>query len=158
MHLRRPFLAATLLAAAVAAVTLAPPARGAPPQRPRVLRVQPLLDRLGLKLVAAPGAELRAGQRLRAVVVDPRKLMAAGFRGVRAGDAVEIQAVLPKAQAGDAAAADKQSDDARRAAEAAQAELAAQVTVESADAQGNKRKSTQVVPSAPGTGIPTTAD
>ena len=160
----RLLFATLLLAAALPAVALATARHDtATPQRPVTLRLQPVLEKLGLKLAGAPTAELKLGQRVRAIVVDPGKLAATGIRGTRAGAVVTIEAVnqgtvLPAARADDAKAAEKAREDAKRAAEDARG-LAAKVSTggDTAGAADSKDvKSIIFTPPPPsGTGIPT---
>ncbi len=153
--------AATFPAFAIASRALAPGGEAALRQRPRVLRLQPLMDRLGLRPAGSIPTELRLGQKVRATVVHPRKLASFGIRGVRVGDVVWITATLPGAQGGDRAAAaaqGKQAEAAAQEAAAAAGALDAAVSVETTDANGQKKQQVTTVPGGPGAAPPTTAD
>ncbi len=147
--------AAVFPAFAVASRALAPGGEAALHQRVPTLKLQPLMDRLGLRPVGAVAAELKAGEKVRATVVDPRKLARVGMRGTRAGDVVWIAARLPAAQAGDAQQASQSQEAAGEAAK--QAQSAAQAGSGGLDAEVSSNGKKVVVPSSPPSGgTPTT--
>lgn len=162
----RPILAIVLVAAtfpafAMASRALSPGGESALHQRPRTLKLQPLMARLGLKPVGPAPVELKIGEKVRATVVSPQKLAVVGIRGARAGDVAVITATMPAAQRQDqaaAAAAAKQAKEAAEAAQNAAGDADAAVSVETTDASGKKKTQTATVPGTSGAGLPTTAD
>ncbi len=152
--------AAVFPAFAIASRALAPGGEAALRQRPRVLKLQPLMDRLGLRPAGSIPAELRLGGKVRVTVVHPRTLASFGIRGARVGDVAWITATLPQAQPGDRAAAEAQGKQAEAAAKgtAAAGDLDAAVSVETTDANGHKKQQVTTVPAGPGPGLPTTRD
>ena len=152
-------VAAAFPAFAVASRALSPGGEAGLRQRSRTLRLQPLLDRLGVKPAGSVPSELTLGQKARATVVDPRKLARFGIRGARVGDVVWIEARepaqrLPAAQAGDARQASQVPAAARRATEQAQSSLQGGGDSLDAEVSSNGRK--VLVPcTPPAGGLPT---